>query len=315
MAKEIIRYIWILVVMVLSSVFPKVALSQIDSFFDATYDSFRQLRENRMAVSKEVDLHTGYELGTGLTGPEKLDSTEVFIVVRKFSLLGKDQKEMTVLKTWNENTSKFYYFDASDLKSPSVYITDTIRQRLFSLDTFNVEAEFETNLKNIKEIDDIMEAKQQYFIDEQINPYAQATIDAMDKNKNQVIWLTSFLLTSPEYSDIYTGIEVEFYNIYPKAIKYITFRFQGYNRVDDKVGGVEQIKCIGPIEHYESSSYAKEILWLTGIIDYAKIVSVQIQFMDNSMKNFNKGADYFYNDEISEELEKFNTWASKYGRE
>jgi len=86
-----------------------------------------------------------------------------------------------------------------------------------------------------------------------------------------------------EYTDG-TGIEFEFINSGKKSIKYIWFNFTGYNAVDDPVLGMKTRKGIGPIEPEESGSYTYEYVWHTDIVEYARLNSIKIQYMDNTFK-------------------------------
>lgn len=51
-------------------------------------------------------------------------------------------------------------------------------------------------------------------------------------------------------------------------------------------------KCIGPIEPQESGAYKFEYVWHTDIVEYSKLLSVKIQFMDNTIRTV-QNADSF----------------------
>jgi len=81
-----------------------------------------------------------------------------------------------------------------------------------------------------------------------------------------------------------TGIEFKFINTSKKTIKYIWFNFTGYNAVDDPVSTMKTRKGIGPIKHLTEAAYTYEYVWMTDIVEYARLNSIKIQYMDNSIK-------------------------------
>lgn len=89
-----------------------------------------------------------------------------------------------------------------------------------------------------------------------------------------------------------TGIEFELLNTSKKTIKYITFSFTGYNAVDDRVitagAAMKTRKGIGPIEPDNSAAYTFEYVWHTDIVEYVRLNSIKIQYMDGSIKTLNQ---------------------------
>lgn len=86
-----------------------------------------------------------------------------------------------------------------------------------------------------------------------------------------------------------TGLEFSIMNSTKKTIKYIFMTVIGYNAVDDPVidnlrGSKMSIKCVGPLEQQKIGRYGFEYVWFTDLVEYAKIVSLKIQFMDGSIK-------------------------------
>lgn len=86
-----------------------------------------------------------------------------------------------------------------------------------------------------------------------------------------------------EYTDG-TGMEFEIINTGKKTIKYVTFNFTGYNAVDDKVSTMKTRKGIGPIKPEASGAYTFEYVWMSDIVEYSKINSIKLQFMDGTFK-------------------------------
>ena len=95
-----------------------------------------------------------------------------------------------------------------------------------------------------------------------------------------------------------TGIEIFFYNPTKQDIKYITITFQGYNAVDDPVGRPVTRKCIGPIAPDASVSYDFDYVWLTDIIDYAKIKSIVVQYRNGSTKTIYNPQSVMFSPEL-----------------
>jgi hypothetical protein len=87
-----------------------------------------------------------------------------------------------------------------------------------------------------------------------------------------------------------TGLKISCFNTSKKTIKYLNFSFQGFNAVDDVViepitrTSIIKFKGIGPIESGEIASYEKSYFWFTDIVQYAKIKSISIQYLDGTVK-------------------------------
>lgn len=106
-----------------------------------------------------------------------------------------------------------------------------------------------------------------------------------------------------EYTDG-TGVRFSFHNPTAKTIKYVNVSFVGYNAVDDRVGRVISKKCIGPIGPEETASYDFEYAWFTDIVEYAKITSLSVQYMDGTTKVVAKPSSVVWTDEVHEGLSR-----------
>lgn len=105
-----------------------------------------------------------------------------------------------------------------------------------------------------------------------------------------------------------TSFRVSIYNGTKKTIKYVTINFSGYNAVDDIVkarGGlsVVPLKGIGPVAPDQSASYTFEYAWLTDIVEYAKIKSIKVQYMDNSIITIPNNGKLVFNEKEKEAFE------------
>lgn len=87
----------------------------------------------------------------------------------------------------------------------------------------------------------------------------------------------------------FIDIDIAVVNGSKKAIKYITFYFEGYNSVDDKVGMTKILKGIGPINYMNRGVYNFENVWLTNIVETISIPQIKVEYMDKSVKIFKKG--------------------------
>lgn len=86
-----------------------------------------------------------------------------------------------------------------------------------------------------------------------------------------------------------TGFRVSVHNSTKKAIKYVTFIVLGLNAVGDPVvdrlkGRNQTLRGIGPIEPDETSSYSKDYMWMTDIVESHKIQSIKVEYMDGTSK-------------------------------
>jgi len=87
-----------------------------------------------------------------------------------------------------------------------------------------------------------------------------------------------------------TGAEFEIYNPTTKTIKYIWITFVGFNPVGDKVIDRRRrtsnitVKAVGPIKPNYSGKYQFKYMWLTDLVQTARITLIKVQYMDKSIK-------------------------------
>lgn len=103
-----------------------------------------------------------------------------------------------------------------------------------------------------------------------------------------------------------TGVIFEFYNPTRKRIKYITIKMVGYNAVDDCViergETIKTRECVGPIEPGVYANYVFECVWDTDLVEYAKIKSIIVKYMDGSSQVINNIEDITFSDELIKNL-------------
>lgn len=92
-----------------------------------------------------------------------------------------------------------------------------------------------------------------------------------------------------EYTEA-TGFKLEVYNPTKKTIKYIRVELMGMNAVDDPVrdrfagSAIKRVRGIGPIKPQDFASYTFENLWFTDTVEWPKLVSLRVDYMDGSSK-------------------------------
>lgn len=115
-------------------------------------------------------------------------------------------------------------------------------------------------------------------------------------NKNPILIVENSAYDMSEYTKG-TGFRFSIKNNDKKVIKYTWITFKGFNAVDDPVynssskGYTITKKCIGPIEYEDIGDYDFEYVWLNDNVDYAKIISIKVQYMDLSTKTFTNMKD------------------------
>lgn len=88
-----------------------------------------------------------------------------------------------------------------------------------------------------------------------------------------------------------------------KTIKYITLKVVAYNPVKDKVYSskfnsyIVTLKGVGPIKPGEGGTYAWDYVWFSDLPETSKILSITIQYMDNSVKTITDASKVILSDE------------------
>lgn len=93
---------------------------------------------------------------------------------------------------------------------------------------------------------------------------------------------TASVFDESEYTNG-TGFKITFANPSKKTIKYIWFTVSGINRVDDLVG-TKTLKGVGPLETNQIADFSYDYVWLNDLVEYFKIPSIKIQYMDGTFK-------------------------------
>ncbi len=108
-----------------------------------------------------------------------------------------------------------------------------------------------------------------------------------DKLNQKQIFLIGKEYAYGDYSDF--GLELEFYNCFKKAIKYIKFETKSYNIFGDLQGDyfgkkVSGGRCVGPLEPGESAKWRFDELYYdkNDIIQYVCVTKVTFTFIDNT---------------------------------
>ena len=99
-----------------------------------------------------------------------------------------------------------------------------------------------------------------------------------------------------------TGATFKIFNPSKKTIKYIWFTVAGENAVEDLVrlsngNYYTTLKGIGPIESYGFGSWEFEYVWFTDIVEYLRISTVKIQYMDGSVRTIKYNSGMYIGEE------------------
>jgi hypothetical protein len=111
-----------------------------------------------------------------------------------------------------------------------------------------------------------------------------------------------------EYTDG-TGFRIRLFNPTKKTIKYISISLYGINPVGDKVRAkfsdsfLNKVKCVGPIKPFEGSEYEWEYLWYNDLVETIKLVSISVQYMDGTIRNYNSFGSLTLNEDQIDLLE------------
>ena len=84
------------------------------------------------------------------------------------------------------------------------------------------------------------------------------------------------------------GVKHSYYNASDKAIKYLTFVYEAYNAVDDKVACqtsgeyLASGRLTGPIQPGEEYEVKWDVFWYNPTITRVEIAEVRVEFMDGT---------------------------------
>ena len=103
-----------------------------------------------------------------------------------------------------------------------------------------------------------------------------------------------------------TGASFKIYNPSKKTIKYIWFTVAGENPVGDlvKSGGVyyKTLRGIGPVKPYNTAEWDFDYVWFTDIIEYLKLSTIKIQYMDGTFKTIKYNTKLYIGEEAYERV-------------
>ncbi|WP_343680051.1 hypothetical protein [Chryseobacterium arthrosphaerae] len=121
------------------------------------------------------------------------------------------------------------------------------------------------------------------------------------KSEKYGIGIISYKATD-DYSS--TGATFTIYNSSQKTIKYIWFTVAGENAVGDlvKTGGgyYKTLKGIGPTESNKFGQWSFDYVWLTDIVEYIKLSTIKIQYMDGTFKTIKYTNNLYIGEEAYE---------------
>ncbi len=114
-----------------------------------------------------------------------------------------------------------------------------------------------------------------------------------------------------------TGAYFEIFNPSKKTIKYIWFTVAGENAVNDLVrlpngSYYKTLKGIGPIGSYETGAWSFDYVWFTDIVEYLRISTIKIQYMDGSVRTVKYNDAMYIGEEAYDNFNKVYDEHEKY---
>lgn len=135
----------------------------------------------------------------------------------------------------------------------------------------------------------LVEFGRDYFVEEKEKEMSAERREALQPFINTEKYGLGFIKYNATEGYSSTGANFEIFNPSKKTIKYIWFTFAGQNAVNDLVrlpNGhyYKTVKGIGPIGSYETGAWSFEYVWFTDIVEYLRLSTIKIQYMDGSVR-------------------------------
>lgn len=200
-------------------------------------------------------------------------------------------KEIQYFAKWNKS-SKWKYTIECELKSDkSIQITlidSTLLKTKEEVEKINeIKRLEEERINRIKVLEEETRLKNEEKVRlKKVNELKQF----IEKQGFAIVDYEAFDMSS--YTDG-TGFRIKVFNPTKKTIKYISISLYGINPVGDKVRAkfsdtyLNKVKCVGPIKPFEGGEYEWDYLWHNDLVESIKLVSISIQYMDGTIKNYN----------------------------
>jgi hypothetical protein len=104
-----------------------------------------------------------------------------------------------------------------------------------------------------------------------------------------------------------TGASFSIFNPSKKTIKYIWFTVAGENAVGDLVklpngAYYKTLKGIGPVDNAQIGQWSYDYVWLTDIVEYLKVSTIKIQYMDGTFKTIKYNSKMYIGEEAYEKV-------------
>lgn len=117
-----------------------------------------------------------------------------------------------------------------------------------------------------------------------------------------------------------TGANFEIFNPSKKTIKYIWFTVAGENAVEDLVrlpNGTyyKTLKGIGPIGSYETGAWSFDYVWFTDIVQYLRLSTIKIQYMDGSVRTVKYNDAMYIGEEAYDNFNRLYDEHEKYQKQ
>lgn len=192
------------------------------------------------------------------------------------AISGSDWFKVAVVDTIGYIMSGFLKIDSNDLHTLSTTNHHTAREsaaRLFMRNNWKDLRSVKQKLAKKRE--DSLKAAAKIWDDQ---------IKAMRKELSKI----GLILNSQEVSNNilgYPDFKVSIMNCSDKTIKYIWYNITLFNSVDDAVKSCT-LKGVGPVYAFRTADFSFETVAISKIVDYSKINSIKIQYMDGAVMIF-----------------------------
>jgi hypothetical protein len=204
---------------------------------------------------------------------------------------GSDWCKVAVLDTIGFVMVNFLKIDRTDLQT--LRTTDFHRSRESAARMY-IRYNWE-NLKSFK----LAKSKQR----EDSAKAAQKAWDDQIKAMRKELAKVGLILNSQSVSNNvlgYPDFQVSVMNCSNKTIKYIWYNITLFNPVNDVVKSCT-LKGVGPIYAYKSADFNFETVAISKVVDYSKIKSIKIQYMDREIVTYT-GAQILSNTRLGNQI-------------
>lgn len=292
-------------------------------FFIAPILSFSQQSEiDTVLLSKMIiaNVNTDFPVGKKINADCTLGDTQFY---RSIHSEAPKLAQVTDYILCNNGTPNMFFeiYDGNDF----LYVKDKDLQFTRDTDVDNIKVTLSRRTPEEKSfvrsnVQGLVDYAEEYFIEkkeEELSAEKSEALKPFFETEKYGLGFVKYNATSG-YSS--TGASFKIFNPSKKTIKYIWFTVAGENAVEDLVklpGGnyYTTLKGIGPIESYGFGSWEFEHVWFTDIIEYLRISTVKIQYMDGSVRTVKYNENMYIGEKALERVNEVSDREEKLEKE